>query len=286
MQTNSSSNDAFHLVFNHLPDSTKARSGDYCAYTFIASENTLVLTLADGVGSNVCDWKASEVACNTFMAHFTTLGETSEMVERFQIAVRAANAEILNEVGHCKGMKTTFLAVVWNFRRGKILYTSIGDSRIYHIANDSLTQLTKDETTSIIRKGIDGKPLVFAGMTVTGEAVNNLLGALVSFEVHEMEDANLDGLLLASDGFYNCQPSLSQDTVEIMNSANLETPFQKVIQRYRQYQTDDMTAIFVRKKGQNCEWNEHLLKEVLEGVSKAPKYNKMMLLSVGLPAST
>ena len=277
------SNNFFDLTLDSLPEPSKTKCGDYCAFHFMEPEKWLILTLADGVGSNVCDWKASKVACEMFIKHFTEKKSSDSLSVRIEDAIRVADTAIMNEEGHCKGMKTTFLAVVWDFEANQIFYTGIGDSRIYSISDTEVLQITKDETASIVRKGMDGKPLVFAGVTVAGDAVTNVLGALVSCNILKMEDANMDGLLLASDGFYGCQPTLVNDILTITNHENMDPAFQKVVQSYRQYQKDDMTAIVVRKKESPVKTNPISLVQLIEGdAGDISKYSKIKMLSDGL----
>jgi len=49
-----------HIV-QSIPNKGKIKNGDN--YNFYEDDTVLIAVVADGVGGNACDWKASEQAC-------------------------------------------------------------------------------------------------------------------------------------------------------------------------------------------------------------------------------
>jgi serine/threonine protein phosphatase PrpC len=217
----------FDIAALSICNPNKTKCGDAYQIFDDTEEKLLILVLADGVGSCVCDWKASEMTCQKFVQYFTENKNENNIPKRIIQAVEETDKAVLNEEGFCAGMKATFVGVVWDYAQGIIYHIGIGDSRIYSIEKETIRQISKDETATIIRKGKDGKPLIVSGMTVVSEGVTNVIGALVSVVVMQFEVENADGtsrniregVLLASDGFYNCKSSF-EDQVERKKTSN------------------------------------------------------------------
>lgn len=250
---------AFDIATLSICDPNKTKCGDAYQIFNNTEEKLLILALADGVGSCVCDWKASEMTCQKFVQYFRENKQEMDMHKRIIEAVEKTDKAVLNEEGFCAGMKATFVGVVWDYGKDIIYHIGIGDSRIYSVEKGTIQQISKDETATIIRKGMDGKPLIISGMTVVAEGVTNVIGALVSVVVTQFEDQNTDrtsrntweGVLLASDGFYNCKSSFEEDVRTVFNNLDMQTQLEKTARHYKDYQKDDMTVIVARKKSLN-----------------------------------
>ena len=244
-------------------DPHKSTCGDYCAYFDIPKEKQLLLVLADGVGSCVCDWKASKTACESFIAHYLENKQIDTISNRIIQSIQETNKTLLNEVGFCAGMKSTFVGLVWDYENGTIYYTGIGDSRIYAVEKETIQQITKDETKTVIRRGMDGKPLVYAGVVVVAEGLTNVLGALASCSVLDMPDKAVEGVVLASDGFYNCQNTFESDMHNVFNHLDMTAALEKVGRQYQDAQKDDMTVLIARKKTTTAHSTEDTVEQIL-----------------------
>ena len=262
----------FDITALSICDPNKTKCGDAYQIFDNTEEKLLILALADGVGSCVCDWKASEMTCQKFVQYFGENKNETDIPKRIIEAVEETDKAVLNEEGFCAGMKATFVGVIWDYDKGIIYHIGIGDSRIYSIEKEAIRQISKDETTTVIRKGKDGKPLIVSGMTVVSEGVTNVIGALVSVVVRQFEDQNTDGtsrntregVLLASDGFYNCKSSFDEDVRLVFNNLDMQTELEKTVRHYKDYQKDDMTVIVVRKKSLNTVSSKEIVACVLK----------------------
>ena len=258
----------FEISSSTTIDPHKTKCGDYSDFLDIEAAKLLILVLADGVGSSVCDWKAAKTTCTEFIRIFKDNPENEDISKRIIHAIKETNHIVTAETGACAGMKSTFVGVVWDYENGIIYYISIGDSRIYLVEKETIKQITKDETATIIRKGMDGKPLIYAGVAVVAEGITNAVGALVSCVVSQIEDKNTEGVLLASDGFYNCQSSFETDVRGVFNDANMTVSLKKIARQYKDFQKDDMTVILARKHTRSIYQAKDITNQVLNGNDK------------------
>ena len=94
----------------------KDQNGDYCIHEII-NDHILLAAVADGVSNQPCDWKASQIACETLIAQFTLLSKYS-LNERLKKSVIKANEKVIEEEGICHKMSTTLSAVCLNMKNG------------------------------------------------------------------------------------------------------------------------------------------------------------------------
>jgi serine/threonine protein phosphatase PrpC len=235
----------FDLASISVQDPHKKRNGDACSVSFFEEESTLLAIVADGVGSCPCDWKASQLCCDEILAAFQT--STGSLDQRIQMAVNHANRQLLLEPGSCEGLKSTLSVVVWSTTSSDLYFVSIGDSRIYAKTKEGLQQLSIDETATVIRKKMDGKPMFRDGAAVVAEGVTNLMGTKeLAFEVHRFPLNDIDGLLLASDGFYRDSDAFQQEIKRALATLDLEAGLHQLREQYLPEQRDDMTALLLR----------------------------------------
>jgi len=164
------------VVQSSLKNPNKQKNGDFCQSDFLENENILLAVLCDGVGSNACDWKASQVGCNLFIENFKQ-NSNLEITQRITLAIQKVNLELVLETGACEGMKSTFSTVVWEIEKKQFHYVSIGDSRIYEYNESGITQISKDESKPIILRKKDGKPMIISGVAIVAEGVTNVIGS-------------------------------------------------------------------------------------------------------------
>ncbi len=165
-------------------------------------ENGWLYIVADGVGGADAGEIASEFASNQTVAHYLE-GSNQHLGHRLVIAMQAANTDLRKLVAdrnENKRMATTMVAACISEQTAYI--ANVGDSRAYHWRENSLRQITKDQ--SLVAK------LVEEGAITEEEAANHphrnvILYSIGSektpkidlFEVH-LEQG--DKLLLCSDG--------------------------------------------------------------------------------------
>ena len=169
-----------------------------------------LVMLADGMGGHNAGEVASEMAVTAIRDALLDV-LTPEMIESEVIkcddavreAVIYANEEIFEQArkrAGCEGMGTTLVMTL--FHQDKVTYANVGDSRIYRIRNNELTQITSDH--SLVQEMVDN------GYLSEEEAVNSssrnlitrALGIAEVVEVDVVTDdfESEDVYLLCSDG--------------------------------------------------------------------------------------
>lgn len=104
-----------------------------------------LFVVADGMGGHNAGEVASAIAVRALHDYVRQAGETSEAVLADGLAL--ANEEVLHAAStrpEYDGMGTTVVAAVVSGDR--ILFGSVGDSRIYRWHDGKLTQLTRDDS--------------------------------------------------------------------------------------------------------------------------------------------
>lgn len=108
-----------------------------------------LFAVADGMGGHRAGDVASKLGAVTFVKHFKKLRKkkTSTVSSAVNRALDKANLAILDKATNDprkKGMGTTFSALV--ISRMKAYMAHVGDSRIYLVRDDAISQLTTDHT--------------------------------------------------------------------------------------------------------------------------------------------
>jgi len=111
-----------------------------------------VFLVADGMGGQAAGEKASEIAAEFIPKHLSHLlnfgTDTPEEIQSaIDDAVRHANSEILSLSAidvNFHNMGTTVVLIV--SVADQLYVTGVGDSRVYQLADGTLTQLTEDHT--------------------------------------------------------------------------------------------------------------------------------------------
>jgi len=177
----------------------------------ISWDNELDLVmLADGMGGHNAGEVASEMAVTSIRDALLDV-LTPEMIETKVIkcldAVREsvvyANEEIYEQAQtrpDCAGMGTTVVLAL--FHESQITYANVGDSRIYRIRNNELTQITSDH--SLVQEMVDNGYLSEeeAMISTSRNLITRALGIApeVDVDVTTEELEKDDIYLLCSDG--------------------------------------------------------------------------------------
>ncbi|MBW8010631.1 MAG: serine/threonine-protein phosphatase [Chloroflexi bacterium] len=174
--------------------------------------------LADGIGGHMAGEVAAEIAVNV-ISEAVAESDGSKPLEVMESSIMEASRAIFaqsNSTSEKKGMGTTCVCV-WVI--GERLFTaSVGDSRIYLLRKNKISQLNIDHTW--VQEGVDAGALTLeqARDHPNANIIRRYLGSSKSFEVDfrlrthpEEKDANAvknqgtrlqtgDRLLLCSDG--------------------------------------------------------------------------------------
>ncbi len=154
------------------------RNGDFILTKYFDDEDLLLLALADGVGSTHEYWIASRMACEGTVKYFAEYDLSDKSIStRLAYSVEQACDDVyFTSTERASGMLSTLCCVVWNLKEDKIIYTSIGDSRIYKYSHSNgLKQLANDQIyyQQIIE---NGKPLIVKGTPQTRKMLSNAVG--------------------------------------------------------------------------------------------------------------
>jgi PPM family protein phosphatase len=180
----------------------------------VASDLSIgLLVLADGMGGYKAGEVASEIAVLMIAAELTeAMNDKSQAVflpdllpesQLLIQAVEKTNAAIYNiskSEQQCAGMGTTLVACV--FVDNKLVVGHIGDSRMYRLRGETLTQLTEDH--SLIQEQLNAGIITKEQALVSSNKnlVTRALGvdADVELELQEFDVEVGDFYLLCSDG--------------------------------------------------------------------------------------
>jgi len=222
-------------VGEHTHAGGRPANEDYAAcYLGNASERLatgVIAALADGMGGARGGRVAAELAVRGFidaaLGQAATLG-TARIGSR---AVDAVNRWI-HAVGQTdaalNGMACTLSALVLCGRRAHVLH--VGDSRVYRLRDERLTQLTRDHTL---------------GAPGTSHALTRAVGAQDVLRVDHAADAARvhDRYLICSDGVHGALSQQHIHAVLSRRAAPRETAFQLVSEAAANVDADNATAI-------------------------------------------
>lgn len=191
------------MIYAGLSEQGKRMKNEDSLYLPVKGEVSLVM-IADGMGGHNAGFTASRLAVET----------ASECVKRggglrpdalLRKAAEEANQTIYEHsrsTKECRGMGTTLVMAL--LFRSRYTVVNVGDSRLYHLREDGLFQITKDH--SYVAE------MVAAGFITPEEAlthpqrniITSALGTkeIDKLDVFEKDWAENDILMLCSDGLY------------------------------------------------------------------------------------
>lgn len=195
-----------------------------------------ILTLvADGMGGHIGGAVASRTAVETISR--TYYASTRRPPEALREAFAEANRAILEKATvqvDLAGMGTTCVALL--VVNDEAWFAHVGDSRIYHLRNDIITQLTTDH--SVVAEMIE-EGLITPGQARYHEARNVItraLGTQVNVEPTVTEKAFPieveDVFLLTSDGLYDLVEE--EEVIRVISEQDLNSAAEELIRMANQ----------------------------------------------------
>lgn len=135
-----------NYILANCTDAGKVRSVNEDAMATFDSSNGRVVVVCDGMGGQNAGDVASQLAVAVIQDILSdnTFPSPEEAITR---SIMAANQAILRRAAQddaLSGMGATCVMAIIN--QGKVYYGSVGDSRIYYIANGAIRQVTKDQS--------------------------------------------------------------------------------------------------------------------------------------------
>lgn len=245
-------NTGYELYFDRAIGPGKPKCGDYCDAINCDNDSVVAICVCDGIGSHSHDWMASETACKSVLENFADT--SGDIEDRMVEAVTVAHQDVCDLSGEAAGATTTIVFVTWETGRDSYNFLSIGDSRLYHISVDGITQISEDDTQAIPIK-IGGKLHLSGGSVKTVGALNRALGLhpLGEIDIQSKPFNNGDMLALVTDGSYELQGFMNILN-SIFNSHSLESAaICKLFNEHKKTGQDDATIALLRKSHCNPE---------------------------------
>jgi serine/threonine protein phosphatase PrpC len=217
-----------------------------------------LFVVADGMGGHAGGDIASAIATQ-HVAKVDDVYEDGELaIGALLNAMREANVkltETVSKFGYLAGMGTTMDAVLVTENLANIAH--IGDSRVYLLRDNVMTQITKDHT--FVQKLVDsGKiteeealyhPRRNVLMRVLGDATEE-----PEFDIHQLELQVGDRLLLCSDGLCSYVPG--QIIEENLKVTNLDEAIDLLIDEAKEYGAPDNVTVLLLDVRESTETNE------------------------------
>lgn len=208
-----------HLV-KSIPKKGSLKNGDN--YSFFEDHAVVIAVVADGVGGNACDWKASEQACEDLIAFYQREYFNLGIKEGIAQSLRKTYKKIYETKGKCEGMLTTLVAVIIDKATKEYFYFGIGDSLILKFENDEIEILTLE---SDFRIPLDLLP---SSVKSGGPLTENTSFALMT------------------DGISANRKRYKEELRLVIASENWEHKFEQIMQLNQLTQFDDMTLMLLK----------------------------------------
>ncbi len=208
-----------HLV-KSIPAKGKTKNGDN--FNFYEDKNIIIASVADGVGGNACDWKASEQICQDLEYFYLNEYRNLGVKEGIAHSLMKSYARIYWTKGACEGMLTTLVSVIIDKQKNCYYYFGIGDSLILKFENNEIEDLTPE---CPFRMQTDLLP---AQVKDGGE-----LRPGISFA-------------LMSDGVSENRKRFRQELDLVNHADDWEGKFEQMMQLNQLTQFDDMTLMLLR----------------------------------------
>jgi serine/threonine protein phosphatase PrpC len=252
----------FDVCAATITEAGKSRGGDCFCICEIVHENTLISAISDGVSSSPCDWLASETACRTAVETFVH-GE-GEMSERLKKSVNLAHNAVQQVGGMCAGSLATLILVAWQRDEDRVLFVSIGDSRLYKDTAGEIVQISRDDKDSVLITR-DGKPMMVGGQPKFMFGLTSAIGQKepLNFKIEELNFRAGDSLLLATDGAHG-EGRFVGKAKEMLGYESLDTKLVALILHLSSEYEDDATLVVLRRNDCTGEAQELMKQAVAE----------------------
>ena len=232
----------------------RRQNQDVFKILFDEERNVAVLLVCDGMGGARAGNVASALAAESFMHHMgiyiEDIGMQSDVAMKMADAVLAANKAVYeksNQRDDYYGMGTTLVAAI-STSDGEVV-VNVGDSRVYHVTPENISQITKDH--SVV------EDMVSRGDLTRAEARRHpnkhLITRALGTSVDEEPDVFFlslnpgEYILLCSDGLTNVVLD-SEILYELQKSSTVRACCEKLVEMaLSRGAPDNVTAVLFRK---------------------------------------
>ena len=247
------------MDFWGITNSGKVRKHNQDVFKMLSNddEDIAVLVVCDGMGGANAGNIASEMAADSFVSYissrFDEIKENisqNEIAEMMTAAVYAANTAVYlksMQDDEFEGMGTTLTAAV-STSNGEVV-VNIGDSRLYHVANSKITQVTRDH--SVVEDMIE-KGEITRNEARRHPSRNLITRALGTgyFEPPDVFFLNMesgDSIILCSDGLSNVV-SDNEIQFELLSGTAARDICESLVDKaLERGAPDNVTAVILRK---------------------------------------
>jgi len=229
---------------------------------FVCSPDEGVFVVGDGMGGHSAGEVASRLAVDTICTFLSRTRDGDKVTWPFGIdptlsfdgnrvatALKLANRRVFKASEAREdylGMGTTALVALVN--EGRVVFASVGDSRIYSFTQGSLTQLTEDDSWVAMLLAQGSIALSAVPQHPMRNVLTNVVGARDDLQcrVQERELVPFETLLLATDGLHR---TLDEPTIERVLAA--DRPPDAVVQALMEQAleraaADNITCVIIR----------------------------------------
>ena len=172
--------------------------------------NTVLFAVCDGMGGarsgNVASALAVEVFCQEVQQRYHSSMDAAAVDDCMERAMKMANFAVYDQscqFEEFRGMGTTLVAAM--VRGRTVIVANVGDSRVYHVNEDGISQITVDHSLvqMMLQKGdlTPEQARVFPGKNYITRAIGT--EPTVKCDLFHWELQRGDYLLLCSDGLTN-----------------------------------------------------------------------------------
>jgi len=239
-----------------MTDSGRIRRHNQDVFKVLFDEDreVAVLVVCDGMGGAKAGNIASALAAESFMHYMgkyvEDIGEQSDVAMKMADAVLAANRAVYDKSiqdEEYNGMGTTLTAAI-STSDGEVI-VNVGDSRVYHVTQSAITQITKDH--SVV------EDMVTRGDLTRAEARRHPNKHLITraLGTHNDEEPDVfflslkqgEYILLCSDGLSNVVMD-SEILFELQQDFTVQQCCEKLVEMaLTRGAPDNVTAVLFRK---------------------------------------
>lgn len=186
-----------------LSDRGRLRPGNEDA--LIVQPERRLFAVADGMGGHAAGEVASRIATDTIGSLPLEPDEAEGLAAAIAEGIRTANQAILDDANNSReraGMGTTLTVLTFDAELKHAAFGHVGDSRLYHLRNGRMEQVTRDHTW--VQQQVDAGALTQA--QARAHPLSSVLTRALGTEPNVLVDTGTldclpgDSFLLCSDG--------------------------------------------------------------------------------------
>jgi len=242
-----------------ITDSGKVRKYNQDVFKMFSNEDKdiAVLVVCDGMGGANAGDVASELAADAFMDHMrtwidnlsneSTLNEIAEIMTKAVIVANSLVFKKSQQDEEHTGMGTTLTAAV-STNDGEVV-VNVGDSRLYHVTNNKITQITRDH--SVVEDMVERGEITRS--QARWHSSRNLITRALGTGLYEPPDVFFfkmksgEAILLCSDGLTDVVLD-NEIQFELLRGATVREICEALVDKaLERGAPDNVTAVILRK---------------------------------------